>query len=228
MRKQRADANTELNLKDTMFTNSTVLILAPHTDDGEFGCGGTIAKLTASGETVYYAAFSVCEASVHPGFPKDILEVEVKGATAVLGIPPENLFIYRYPVRHHPEHRQAILDNMVELRDTVNPDVVFMPSGNDIHQDHTTVYNEGLRAFKQTTVLGYELPWNNVSFNTTAFVRLDESHIDSKVDALGVYQSQAHRHYANAAFIRSLAITRGTQIGVDYAEAFEVVRWVMG
>ena len=49
------------------------LVLAPHTDDGEFGCGGTISKLIASGCEVHYAAFSACQQSVLPQFPADIL-----------------------------------------------------------------------------------------------------------------------------------------------------------
>ena len=58
-----------------------VLILAPHTDDGEFGCGGSIVKLIDSGAEVYYVAFSACEQSVLPHLPKDILVSEVKEAT---------------------------------------------------------------------------------------------------------------------------------------------------
>ena len=50
-----------------------VLILAPHTDDGELGCGGTIAKLIEEGSEVYYAAFSVCETSVPEGYTINIL-----------------------------------------------------------------------------------------------------------------------------------------------------------
>ena len=68
-----------------------ILVLAPHTDDGEFGCGGTVAKLIEEGHDVYYAAFSACQQSVLPQFPADILITEVKAATKVLGIKPENL-----------------------------------------------------------------------------------------------------------------------------------------
>ena len=49
-----------------------ILLLSPHTDDAELGCGATIAKLIRQGKTVYYAAFSACEQSVIEGFPKDI------------------------------------------------------------------------------------------------------------------------------------------------------------
>ena len=210
-----------------MFNYHKVLILAPHTDDGEFGCGGTIAKFIESGKQVYYAAFSACEDSVPEGMPKNTLETEVRQATKVLGIEPENLFIYRYPVRHHPQNRQNILQDLINIREDIAPDLVFMPSPNDIHQDHYTMSQEGLRAFKQVSILGYELPWNNLTFNTTSFIYLEERHIDRKIEALKKYESQEHRPYANEEFIRSLARTRGVQIGVHYAEAFEVIRWII-
>ena len=113
------------------------------------------------------------------------------------------------------------------LKDKIEPDLVFMPSSSDIHQDHHTVYEEGLRAFKQTSILGYELPGNNLTFSTTAFIYLKEKHIVKKVAAFKKYKSQIHRPYANEEFIRSLARTRGVQIGARYAEAFEAVRWII-
>ena len=79
-----------------------VLILAPHTDDGEFGCGGTIAKLIEEGHEVYYAAFSACQQSVLPQFPSDILITEVKAATKILGIKPENLILFDFAPKKHP------------------------------------------------------------------------------------------------------------------------------
>ena len=107
------------------------------------------------------------------------------------------------------------------------PDLVLMPSLRDIHQDHSTIAQEGLRAFKNTTILGYELIWNNLTFDTTSFVRLDKKYIQAKCDALKEYNSQRGRDYMSEEFIFSLARTRGVQIGSQYAESFEVIRWVM-
>ena len=205
---------------------STVLILAPHTDDGEFGCGGTIARLTAQGDRVVYVAFSAAEDSVPDEFPKDILRQESKLATAALGIADEDCIVLDYQVRRFPENRQAILDDMIRLRNEYRPDRVFLPSSDDTHQDHATVAAEGYRAFKMTTIYGYEIPWNNPRFPTTAFFELQQEHLDRKIAALECYDSQSHRNYASAEFVRSLAITRGTQIGRRYAEAFEMLRWI--
>ena len=203
------------------------LVLAPHTDDGEFGCGGTIFTLVNAGCEVYYVAFSACEQSVLKDFPSDILITEVKAATNVLGIKPENLILSNYEVRTFNFRRQEILEDIIKLKNQIQPDVVFIPSINDIHQDHFTIANEGVRAFKNTTIFCYEMPWNNFSFNTTCFVRLNEEHVKTKFKALIEYKSQAHRPYANEEFIKSLARVRGVQIGVQYAEVFEIVRWVI-
>ena len=204
-----------------------VLILSPHTDDGEFGCGATITKLIEDGSEVYYAAFSACEQSVLPEFPKDILTKEVKAATRILGIKPENLILFKYDVRTFNYHRQAILDDIIKLKNEIQPDLVFTPSVNDIHQDHATISNEAVRAFKFTSILCYELPWNNFNFTTTCFFKLTEHHVLNKVNALKEYKSQAHRSYADEDFIRSLARIRGVQIGAQYAEVFEMVRWII-
>ncbi len=203
------------------------LILAPHTDDGEFGCGGSIARLVREGKEVYYVAFSTAEESVPEPWPKDILKTEVKEATKRLGIPEENRIIFNFKVRELSYHRQEILEEMVKIKTSIGPDIVFLPSTNDLHQDHFTVSMEGIRAFKNLTILGYEIPWNNIQFQAEAFIILSEEDIDKKIYALDAYNSQKGRSYANEEFIRSLARTRGVQIGARYAEAFEVIRWVI-
>lgn len=203
---------------------NNALVLAPHTDDGELGLGGTINRLIKEGKKVTYVAFSTAEESVPAGFPKDILKVEVRNATSVLGINPDNLIIFNYRVRHLNYARQEILEELIKIKKANHFDLVFIPSAHDIHQDHTTIAQEGLRAFKNTTILGYELIWNNLTFNTQCFVKLDEDNIQTKIRALKEYHSQGKRDYLSDDFIRSLARARGVQVGCEYAEAFEVVR----
>lgn len=210
-----------------MFSVNSALILAPHTDDGEFGCGGTIAKLIGNGVRVIYVAFSAAEQSVLPHLPKDILRHEVKRATSVLGIEDQDCVVLDFEVRKFPEMRQKILDSMIELNQRYQPELIFLPSMNDTHQDHNVIAEEGFRAFKRKTMLGYEVPWNNLDFRTSCFSGLEEAHLNAKISALNEYQSQMHRTYANTEFIKSLAVTRGVQIGKKYAECFEVIRWVM-
>lgn len=210
-----------------MLANKRVLILAPHTDDGELGAGGTIAKMLDLGCEVFYAAFSTAEESLPDGFPKNQLEIEVKAATKKLGIKPENLIIFKYQVRKLNYARQEILEELIRLRPQIRPDVVFLPSSKDIHQDHLTIMNEGIRAFKQCSIFGYELIWNNLSFSTDCFIDITKEQLQKKIDALQAYKTQEGRPYMNPDFIRSLAVVRGTQIGMKYAEAFEVIRLIL-
>jgi len=208
------------------FNFKRTLVLAPHTDDGEFGCGGTISRLCENGSEVFYAAFSACRQSVLKEFPEDILITEVKAATKELWIAPSNLILFDYQVRTFNYRRQEILEDIIKLKNDIKPDLVFIPSVNDIHQDHFIISNEGVRAFKLSTLLSYELPWNNFSFTTSCFFKLSQANIEAKLRALRCYKSQQHKPYANDDFIKSLATVRGIQIGTEYAEVFEVIRMV--
>lgn len=205
----------------------TILALSPHTDDVELGAGGTLARWIEEGKEVFYAAFSIAEKSVPEGLPQNILEEECKQATKVLGIKENNLTIHKFPVRDFPKFRQEILETLVSLREKLEPDLVLLPSLKDIHQDHHTIAEEGIRAFKNTSLLAYELPWNLFNFETSCLITLHPRHLDKKVKAIECYQSQKHRNYTSKEFIYGWARSSGVQINAEYAEAFEVVRWVI-
>ncbi len=203
-----------------------LLALAPHTDDIDLGAGGLIQRAIAAGVTVHEVAFSIARESVPPGFPGDVLEHEVRHAAAMLGLAPENVSTRDFAVRHFPAHRQELLEELIVLRKRLSPSVVLVPASTDLHQDHQTVTQEAIRAFKGTTLLGYELPWNNLSFSPTAVIGVSDEHMSQKVKALECYRSQAHRPYATEEVVRAIARMRGATIGVRYAEAFEVLRFV--
>ena len=99
------------------------LVLAPHTDDGEFGCGGTMARLVEAGCEVRYVAFSIATRSLPEGFPPDTLAREVREATAEIGIPESQLTVHDFDVRTFPERRQDILDLLVALWEEWRPAV---------------------------------------------------------------------------------------------------------
>jgi len=206
-----------------MFSVKKVLILVPHLDDGELGCGGTIAKFIEEGKSVHHVAFSI-PSRVSP----NIIKIENKKAREFLGIRDENFVLSNYKVRNFPSHRQEILEDMIKLRKDINPDIVFLPSLQDLHQDHKIIAEEGLRAFKYTTILGWEQPWNHIAYSTSCFIMLNSGQIEKKIKAIRCYESQMNdRIYFSDEFLRGFARTRGGQINVEYAEAFEVIRWLV-
>jgi len=207
-----------------------ILILSPHTDDAELGCGGSIARMIEEGHELLWIVFSIAEDSLPDDLPKDTLKKEFLQVAKHLGLKERNYMICDFRVRHMDEKRQEILEDLVKIRQSFQPDVVMMPSLNDYHQDHQVISNETIRAFKMhSSIIGYELPWNQVAFNTNLFIRLQKSHIEMKLDLLSHYKSQLQlgRSYFSPEYVYGLAKVRGTQCNSSYAEAFEVVRWII-
>jgi LmbE family N-acetylglucosaminyl deacetylase len=204
----------------------TVLILSPHTDDAELGCGGTISRLIEEGHSVWVAIFSTCDESLPPGFSPGTLKTESINSLVSLGLNKDQIIHYDYQVRVFNYSRQSILEDLVQLKKKMLPDLVFIPSLDDYHQDHKTVAEEGVRCFKNgCSILSYELIWNNTGFKNQLYYVLEERHIKNKIKALKNYETQQGRSYLSEEFIRSLAKVRGIQNGVDLAEAYEVIRY---
>jgi len=207
-----------------------VLVVSAHADDAEDALGGTIIRMLEEGDDVHYLALSICEDSVPAAFPRDILHSECLASTRTLGLAQDHVTIRRFPVRRFPEHRQEILEDLLQFRKTLEPEVVFAPSTADVHQDHTTVSGEVIRAFRRSaSVYGYDFPWNVLyTAQLNVFWELRERHLQKKVEALQHYKSQLAKenNCLTEEYVRSLAIERGNRVGVRYAEAFEAIRQV--
>lgn len=206
-----------------------VLILSPHTDDAELGCGGTIASLIEKGYKIFWLVFSTADESLPPDLPSDTLKNEFIQVMNILTFDDKNYMINNFRVRRLNEKRQEVLEILVQARNSFKPDIVIGPSLNDYHQDHMVVANEMIRAFKNSSsIISYELPWNNLTFSNQLFFRLNKKHIEKKISLLKCYNSQIikQRHYFSDEYIYGLAKTRGVQCLSEYAEAFEVIRWI--
>jgi N-acetylglucosamine malate deacetylase 1 len=212
---------------DDLKIKGPALLLGPHPDD-EIGCAGLVRRLVDSGYDVHHFFFSDCRESIgRANATVEQLLDECEQSRNVLGIRPENRHRLDFPVRYFPQHRQEILEQLVAIRGQFNPGLVLVPNGFDIHQDHATLHQEAVRAFKHSTILGYELPWNTLQMSHDCFVTLTEEQVAAKMKALSCYASQAGRIYANAEFFQALLRMRGVQSNVRYAECFEVVRLIL-
>lgn len=206
-----------------------VLFLSPHTDDVELGAGGTLIKFLEGGHEVFWMVFSTAEDSLPAGMPKDTLKNEFLEVAGALGL-NNNYRIFGFKVRRLHEYRQEVLEELVRMRNEFSPDIVIGPSLHDYHQDHQVVAQEMVRAFKNTSsIISYELPWNHVTFDAQLFVRLNREHIKRKIELLNHYRSQIklNRPFFSADFIEGWARMRGVQVKTEFAEAFEVIRWLL-
>jgi len=204
-----------------------VLVIGAHVDDIEFMCGGTIVKLLDHNCEIFYTTFSFAIKSLPPGYPQGTTKKEVSEAASVLGIDVANIFTFDYNVRTFSNYRQDILDKLIDLKKEIRPQVVISHNADDTHQDHKVVAEETFRAFKKcSTIWGYESCYNNRVFNNDLYVKLKKEHIDKKIEAISKYKSQIVKHDNREAII-GLAKFRGGQIRQDYAECFQVLRYIL-
>ncbi|BDB96024.1 hypothetical protein HYD_1570 [Candidatus Hydrogenosomobacter endosymbioticus] len=206
-----------------------IIFLSPHTDDSELGSGGTISKMVENGADVWVVAFSKCEKSIKNSGLTDskTLVSEFHNSMDVLGVAENRRITLDFEVREFQRDRQLLLDNMIKISKEISPDTVVFPSKSDIHQDHSSVYLEAMRTFKNCSMWCYEMIWNNFGFDPNMFISLNSSQIEKKIAALSCYDSQKHtlkKGYFNDSFIRGLAVARGIQCGCDFAESFEAIR----
>lgn len=201
-----------------------VLFLGTHTDD-EVSSAGTLTRFMQRGHEVFVAVFSFCEESSEAlGHPRDVLEREFSCSVCMLGLDPDHILAFHYPVRHFPQHRQAILEDLTKLNKEIKPSLVIIPHSADSHQDHQVIAAEGKRAFTRSTILGHESPKRLILSFHMGFVKLTSEQWLVKEKCLRCYVSQSSRFGTSMESRRALAELRGLQAGCDIAEAFEVVR----
>jgi N-acetylglucosamine malate deacetylase 1 len=129
---------------NSAFRKCKVLVIGAHVDDVEFGCGATIARMIREGHTdVYHVSLSFCAESLPEGIFEDTIVQEHSNALKCLGIGSTGFTTRNLRVRHFPENRQEILEYFCDRNRILKPDIVFVPSRSDIHQDHKTEHEHG-------------------------------------------------------------------------------------
>jgi N-acetylglucosamine malate deacetylase 1 len=201
-------------------TNKRIIAIAPHIDDVELGAGATVSRLAKTNE-VYYVGLSL-----PPLVESDTFMQEFEASSKILGLDPSRQILRDYDPRNLFDSRLDILQLFFDLNKELRPDLVFIPNSKDIHQSHEVVHAEARRAFKFTTMLGYELPWNSMDFSMDVFITLTREDVDTKVAAINAFETQKKRLFFSNEIVGDLARVRGKQVGHEYAECFELVRLI--
>ena len=199
-----------------------ILTLAAHTDDVEIGVGASLYKFRES--DIKVIAFSLAPGEDVKREFDNSMELLRNGWNRKGEVEYD---LHEMHIRELGYNRQKILDILCEEAWGNDYDLVFCPSSFDTHQDHAVIRDECFRAFKKTTILGYEMPWNNRSFDSDVFIEVTDKNLESKLKHFECYKSQTNRSFFTSDYIFSMAKYRGYQCGVDYAEAFELIRMVL-
>lgn len=203
------------------FYGKRVLFIGAHPDDIELGAGALLHHITPLSDV---RCVTLSDNQKNP-LLKNVVE-EQYASMKVLGVPKEKVIVGRVVTRNFPDARQEILEFMLKLRDEFKPDVIFVHSPQDVHQDHNVVTDEALRAYRGITVLGFDVIRSSHGFFPHFLVEVNEDDVKKKIEALTQYKTYADIYYFNAELLRAIMIRHGALAEIPFAEGFDILRIV--
>ena len=220
-----------------------ILVLSAHPDDETLGLGGSLLAHRAAGDRI---SWIVATQAHEPGWSAETIARKARELERVaeaygverlerLGLPTAQL------------DAVPLADLILPIRraiEAIRPEVVYVTHPGDIHTDHACLFDAtaaSLRAFRAVTdgvrrVLCYETlsstdsapPQRLPRFTPNVF-RDVSPHLERKLEIMALYETEAQPDPLprGPSALRALARLRGATIGVEYAEAFELVREVL-
>jgi LmbE family N-acetylglucosaminyl deacetylase len=195
-----------------------ILVVGAHPDDIEIACGAAMAKLHDTGHVIWGLVMTQGErggdSSVRPG--------EARNGATFLGL--DNVRLCRFPDTRLSEQGVPMIAAIEEQIALCKPDMIFTHSLHDLHQDHRAVHEATLRAARNhDTIFCYESPSVTQEFVPTFFIDVT-NYIDVKIESIREHWDQRGKPYVQSERVKGVAVFRGGQAKLRYAEAFEVVR----
>ena len=203
------------------FYGKKVLFLGAHPDDVELGCGALLSNIAGKSEIL---CVTLSDNQMNPALAG--LVEEHYSSMAILGIPKTAVKVEKFETRNFPRDRQQILEYLYELNGRFRPEMVFVHSRADIHQDHNVVTDEALRTFRGVSVLGFDVLRSSYGFFPHFLVEVSEEDVERKLNALSVYETYGDRYYFNPEIARSTLVRHGALAEKPYAEGFDILRIV--
>jgi len=204
---------------DMLFYGKQVCFIGAHPDDIELGAGALIAHIAASTRVL---CFTLSDNQKNPALQNVVAEHRL--SMRVLGVPDENVFIGEFETRRFPHARQEILEYLIDINRRFNPEIIFTHTRADLHQDHATVTEEALRAFRGSTVLGFDVLRSSYGFFPNFLVEVFEQDVLKKLAALAEYKTYDDKYYFNPEITRSTLVRHGALAERPFAEGFDTLR----
>jgi len=203
------------------FYGKRVLFLGAHPDDIELGCGALLHHIVKQTDVL---CVTLSDNQKNPDL-KNVKDEHYE-AMAVLGVPQEKIILGSFTTRVFPNSRQEILEYFLKLRRDFKPDLIFVHSKQDVHQDHNTMTDEALRAFRGITVLGFDVVRSSYGFFPHFLAEVIEEDVNKKIEALSKYETYRDRYYFNSELTRSIMVRHGALAECPFAEGFDILRIV--
>jgi len=203
------------------FFGKRVLFLGAHPDDIELGCGALLHHIVKETDVL---CVTLSDNQKNPDL-KQVRNEHIR-SMKILGVPEEKVVFGTFQTRVFPDSRQEILEYFLKLRKEFQPDLIFTHSKQDVHQDHNTMTDEALRAFRGITVLGFDVVRSSYGFFPHFLAQVTEEDVNKKIEALAEYETYRDRYYFNNELTRSIMVRHGALAECPFAEGFDILRIV--
>lgn len=203
------------------FYGRKLLFLGAHPDDIELGCGALLSNVAGKAEVL---CATLSDNQKNPAL-RSLMEEHYR-SMSLLGIERGQIVLGPFETRNFPRDRQEILEFLFELNRTYKPEIVFVHTESDIHQDHLVTTMEALRAFRGTTVLGFDVLRSSYGFFPHFLVEVTEQDVEKKVRCLLEYETYCDKYYFSPEVVRSTLMRQGALAERPFAEGFDILRIV--
>jgi N-acetylglucosamine malate deacetylase 1 len=208
-------------MKMMQFRAKKICFIGAHPDDIELGCGAFISNVNGKADLL---CVTLSDNQKNPLLTH--LVDEHYRSMAILGVNREQVKLESFTTRRFPELRQEMLEYLYLLNHDYQPDLVITHSRADIHQDHQQTTEEVLRAFRGTTVLGFDALRSSYGFFPHFLVEVNAEDVERKVRSLAEYSTYNDKYYFSDAVLRATLIRHGALAERPFAEGFDILRIV--
>ncbi len=215
-----------------------VLVISPHPDDETLGCAGTLLSHKNDGCDIHWVIMTSMPSEENPSRlnerKKEIEEVKnTFGFKSVQELNLETSKLDSMPL-------SKIIDKLSKIMSECSPDIIYIPYRYDAHTDHrvtfdaisacTKSFRSGVkivRVYETISETGFSLD-NSRQFSPNTWVNIT-NFLDRKLQIMNIYKSEISNHPfpRSEESIKSLAILRGSQSGLEYAEAFITLKHII-
>jgi len=189
-----------------LFKGKRIFFIGAHPDDIEIGCGALISNIQNFAEVF---CITLSDNQKNPSLINVVKEHNE--SMRILGVDEEHRFLESFETRRFKHSRQEILEYLFSMNKKYKPDMVFVHSNSDLHQDHGTVTQESLRVF-------------SYGFFPTFLIEVNESDVEKKIEALAAYKTYKDIYYFAPELTRAIMVRNGAIAEKKYAEGFDILR----
>lgn len=232
-----------------MFERKRIMVVAAHPDDELLGLGATMHKLVKEQGVIAHVVIlgegiTSRSDTRNPEIWKDQLAQHRKNVeSARLCIGYQSVHTYDFADNRFDSHDLLDIVKVIEKeKEAFQPDVIFTHNGSDLNIDHQLTFQAVMTATRPMAdeivkmVVCFETPsateWqaNNhpQHFAPNLYMSVSKEDLDAKIKGMAAYEfeSRPYPHPRSSKALEVLAQYRAVQVGVEYAEAFQIIRCI--